>query len=454
VTRQLFEAERKRKLKHTTRINGNEWNGGIMRKLLIFMLAAIFVLTFGCGKSDQAGSEGQSDPDQGSGQKLEADSREGGKPEADTEDIDVDKLDIPDRMKEAIKSGQIPKERVREMLAQMGQGGPDGGGPAALVNVEPVERQSLNSYLVLNGIVEPERKIEIYSRLSAYVKQIVKEEGAFVKTNDVLAMLDDTEIRITYQQTKIQLEQAKLSLEEAEANFNRSKELIKKDLISEQEFQTTEAAFKQRQLDYENRLESSKDLELQLNWTRIRSLSDGYITERLIEVGDRVNANQQVYTIEDFSPLLIRVFVPTSDSIKLKPGMRTDVTTEILEGIIFSGSIKLINPRIDVQSGTVKVTVEVFDETATLKPGMFVEARIVIGKKENVLVIPRKSILYKQNKTYVFVMDRNQVSQREIELGLTEEDHVEVLSGLEQDEVIVTVGVEGLEDGERIEVVR
>jgi membrane fusion protein (multidrug efflux system) len=442
-----------------------------MRKLLIFMLAAIFVLTFGCGKSDQAGSEGQSDPhqmgqqsdkrspDHGSsqkreGQKPEADSREGSKPEADTEDIDVDKLDIPDRMKEAIKSGQIPKERVREMLARMGQGGPGGGGPAALVNVEPVERQSLNSYLVLNGIVEPERTVEIFSRLSAYVKQIVKEEGAFVRENDVLALLDDKEIRISYQQARIQLEQAKLSLEEAEANLNRSQELIKKDLISEQEFQTTEATYKQRQLDYENRQESFKDLELQLNWTRIHSLSDGYITERLVEVGDRVNTNQQVYTIEDFSPLLVRVFVPTSDSIKLKTDMLTEVTTEIIEGTIFQGRVKLINPRVDVQSGTVKVTVEVFDETLMLKPGMFVEAKIVIGKKEDVLVIPRKSILFKQNKTYVFVMDRNQVSQREIVLGLTEEDHVEILSGLERGEVIVTVGVEGLKDGERVEVVR
>jgi membrane fusion protein (multidrug efflux system) len=435
------------------------------------MLAAIFVLTFGCGKSDQAGSEGQSDPhqvgqqsdkrspDHGGSQKREgqkpgSDSREGGKPEADLKDLDVDKLDIPDRMKEAIKSGQIPKEQVREMLARMGQGGPGGSGTAALVNVEPVERKSLNSYLVLNGIVEPERTVEIFSRLSAYVKQIVKEEGAFVRENDVLALLDDKEIRISYQQAKIQLEQAKLSLEEAEANLNRSQELIKKDLISEQEFQTTEAAYKQRQLDYENRQESFKDLELQLNWTRIRSLSEGYITERLIEVGDRVNANQQVYTIEDFSPLLVRVFVPTSDSIKLKTDMLTEVTTEIIKGTIFHGRVKLINPRVDVQSGTVKVTVEVFDETLMLKPGMFVEAKIVIGKKEDVLVIPRKSILFKQNKTYVFVMDRNKVSQREIVLGLTEEDHVEILSGLEQGEVIVTVGVEGLEDGERIEVVR
>ena len=90
-------------------------------------------------------------------------------------------------------------------------------------------------------------------------------------------------------------------------------------MISEQEYQASEALYSQRRLDYENRLENSKDLELQLNWTEIRSLAEGYITERLIEMGDKVNANEQVYTIEDFSPLLIRVYVPSADSIKLNP---------------------------------------------------------------------------------------------------------------------------------------
>ena len=171
-------------------------------------------------------------------------------------------------------------------------------------------------------------------------------------------------------------------------------------------------------------------------------------------MGDRVNANQQVYTIEDFKPLLIRVSVPTSDAIKLKTKMPAEVMTEILKGTLFEGNVKLINPRIDVQTGTVKVTVEVVDESLRLKPGMFVEVRIAIGAKENVLVIPRKAILYKQNKTYVFVMNRMQVSQREVLLGLTEEDYVEVTSGLEQGEVIVIVGVEGLKDGQRVDVVQ
>ncbi|MGD8536610.1 MAG: efflux RND transporter periplasmic adaptor subunit [Candidatus Aminicenantes bacterium] len=429
-----------------------------MRKLSIFILVMLLALAVSCGKSGDNGPDRKANPGTKSqtdrptekrGDRNSPGQKPGTKPQ-NVEDIDVDSLNIPDQLKEAIKSGKIPKDQIPAMLARFQSGGED----AVPVNVEPVQLKNLNSYLVLNGIVEPERKVEIFSRLSAYVKEIVKEEGAYVQENDILVLLDDTEIKISYEQSKIELEQAKLSLEEAEQNYVRNQELKKRDLISEQDFQAQEAQYKQRQLDHQNRMESFKNLQIQLNWTKIRSLSEGYITERLIEVGDRVNANQQVYTIEDFKPLLIRVFVPTSDSIKLKTGMSAEVTTEVIRGALFEGSVKLINPRIDVQTGTVKVTVEVFDDSLRLKPGMFVEARIVIGMKENVLVIPRKAILYKQNLTYVFVMNRNQVSQREITLGLTEEDDVEVVSGLKEGETIVVVGVEGLKDGQRVDVIQ
>ena len=414
-----------------------------MKKLSILVLTVFLALVVGCGKSsDNPNPDSKQSAEKRSGEKRGSDRQGKG-------EIDIDSLDIPDQVKEAIKSGKIPPDKVKEMLKMM-----QGGGDALPVSVAPVQKKDLNSFLVLNGIVEPERKVEIYSRLSAYVKQIVKEEGAYVQENALLALLDDTEIKISFEQASIQLEQAKLSLEEAEQNFNRNKELITRELISEQEFQTQEAVYKQRRLDYQNSQESYKNLELQLNYTKIRSLSEGFITERLIEVGDRVNANEQVYTIEDFKPLLIRVYVPTSDAIKLEPGMLADVMTEVLAGAVFKGNVKLINPRIDNQTGTVKTTIEVFDESFRLKPGMFVEVQIAIGAKENVLVIPRKAILYKQNNTYVFVMNRNQVSQREISLGLTEEDEVEVTSGLAEGDVIVIVGVEGLKDGQRVDVVQ
>jgi RND family efflux transporter MFP subunit len=430
----------------------------IMRKLSVVILILFLTLAVSCKKSGDSGTNRGTKPNENQQAEKAPDKGDtpggpGQKPGAKSQDgkeIDVDKLDIPDHVKEAIKSGRIPKEQIPQILARF-QGG---GGPAVPVSVTPVQLQNLNSYLVLNGIIEPERKVEIYSHLSAYVKKIVKEEGDYVKENDILAELDDKEIIISYNQAKIQLDQAKLNLEEAENNYVRSQELVKRSLVSEQDFQATEALFKQSQLEYQSRMENFNNLQLQLNWTKIRALSEGYITERLIEAGDRVNTNTQVYTIEDFNPLLIRVFVPTSDALKLALGMSAEVTTEVLRGLVFKGDVKLINPRIDVETGTVKVTVEVVDNSLRLQPGMFVEVRIAIGMKENVLVIPRKAILYKQNKSYVFVLNRRQVSQREVVLGLLEEDLVEVTEGLDEDEVIVIVGVEGLKDGQRVDVIQ
>jgi RND family efflux transporter MFP subunit len=385
-----------------------------MRKRTILLLTLIFALTWACGKS------GSGDPAAKAG-----------------------------------ANGQAPAGKP----AGKASPGANGAGSepqleALPVNVETVSRRSLNAYLVLNGIVEPERKVEVFSRLSAYVKQIVKEEGAYVKENDVLAILDDTEIRISHEQARIALEQAKLTLDESEKNLTRSQELFKKELISEQEYQTAAASNMQRRLDYQNREQVSKDLELQLNWTKIRSLAEGFVTERLIEVGGRVTSNQKVYTIEDFKPLLIRVFVPTSDALRLKTGLPADVATEILKGEVFKGTVTLINPRIDVQTGTIKVTVEAYDDTLRLKPGMFVEVRIATGKKDNVLVIPRKAILYKQGKTYVFALKDNLAGQREVTLGLTEEDLAEVASGIAEGDVIVSVGVENLKDGQPVTVLK
>ncbi|MCP5053441.1 MAG: efflux RND transporter periplasmic adaptor subunit [bacterium] len=445
-----------------------------MRKFVVFIMSLVLVLFFTCcGKSGdgngERGTEGhgktegshQADVKQGEkagkgerggrrGKRGNGGQRPGGK---DGKEIDLNSPEIPQRLKDAIKSGRISPERAKQMLARFRGGG---GGDAPSVKVERVARQRINSFLVLNGVVEPERKVQVFSRLPAYVKKILKEEGDFVKRKDVLALLDDTEIRITHKQAELQLQQAKLTLKDEKINYKRSQKLKETDMISEQNFQVAKAAYDRAKLDFQTRTEAFKDLELQLSYTKIKAPSEGYVTERIIEMGSRVNTNQHVYTVEDFSPLLVKVYVPTSDIVNLKTGMETEVFTDVLSGRTFRGNIKLINPRIDVQSGTVKVTVEVFDKSRNLKPGMFVETRILISNNPNALVVPKKSVSYKQDHAFVYVFNRKgrEVSKRTIKTGVSEGDNVEVLDGLEEDERVVTVGVESLKDKMKVNVIR
>lgn len=421
-----------------------------MKKFIVLILCLLLISFLNqCGKKDESphpqAKEEKGEPQQPG--KKDGKAKAGKK----DEEIDIDKLDIPDRMKQAIKSGRISKERVKEILEMR-----KSGANLPAVKVERVQRQKINAFLVLNGVVEPERKVEVYSRLSAYVKNIIKEEGDFVKKDDLLALLDDTEILISHRQAEIQLEQAKLTLTDEETNYYRNQELKNTEMISEKDYQLSQATFNKAKLDYQTKLENFKELELQLSYTKIRSPVEGYVTERLMEVGSRVNANQQVYTVEDFSPLLIRVYVPTADIVNLKTEMDAQVVTDVLKGMVFEGKVKLINPRIDVQSGTVKVTVEVFDNTRKLKPGMFVETRIVVSNKPDALVVPRKSIIYEQNQPYVFIFNFRgmQVSKHSIKTGISEGDFIEVEEGLKEGDRIVTVGVEGLKDEMKVRVVR
>jgi membrane fusion protein (multidrug efflux system) len=424
-----------------------------MKKFFILILCFLLFSFFTqCGKKEESPqspvNEEKGEPQQPGKKNLET---KAGKEEKNDKEIDFDKLDIPDRMKQAIKSGRIPKDRVKQFLEMR-----KSGANLPAVKVERVQRQKINAFLVLNGVVEPERKVEVYSRLSAYVKNILKEEGDFVKKDDILALLDDTEILISYRQAEIQLEQAKLTRNDEETNYQRSEELKKREMISDQDFQLSQATYNKAKLEHQTKLENFKDLELQLSYTKIKSPVEGYVTERLTEVGDRVNANQHVYTVEDFSPLLIRVYVPTADIVNLKPQMEAQLLTDVLKGMVFEGKVKLINPRIDVQSGTVKVTIEVFDNTRKLKPGMFVETRIVVRNKPDALVIPRKSVNYEQNQPYVFTFNFRgmQVSKQAIKTGISEGDYIEVEQGLKEGDRIVTVGVEGLKDQMKVRVVR
>ena len=356
---------------------------------------------------------------------------------------------MPERLKQAIKSGKISEEQARAMMAR---GRQDGDQP--LVRLGRVAKGEIRTHLVLNGTVEPERSVAVYSRLAAYVREVTREEGSFVKKGDILARLDDTEIRISHQQARIQLEQARLTLDEETDIYARNQELKKNELISEMDFQASEARQRQAKLEFENKTENFKNLELQLNYTRLRTPVSGYITERKVEVGDRVTANQHVYTVEDFSPLLIRVFVPAADTARLKPGMTTDVSTDTLAGRVFSGNIKLVNPRIDVQSGTVKVTIQVDDKSLSLKPGMFVEVNIVTRSLKDALVVPRSAVQYQRDNVLAFVYSMGKVSEKQVKVGVVEDDRVEILEGLTEGDTIVVQGAEVLKDGMSVSVIK
>ena len=355
-----------------------------------------------------------------------------------------------------------------------GMPGRGGGGSADGSFEEPVSvkatrvtRRPISRYLLSNTSLESIREVTIYAKVNALIEELVVEEGDRVTKTQLLAKLDDREIRNEHDQARIAVDQARLTLEQAdvksrlsEANYKRSEDLVEQRLISPQEHDQAALANEtdalglrvaQQQRDAAiSRLEAA---QLQLDYTEIRSSIDGIVTERMIDIGDRVNVNEALFTVEDFTPLWARIYLPERELSQIRLGQQAELRMQAFPDETFTSSIKMISPTVDSESGTIKVTLEITRHRNLLRPGMFGTVRIATETRPSALVIPKRAIVRERDEDRVFVVDsENRVQKRAVTIGFREDKEIEISTGLSEGEVVVTVGQEGLNDGYPVSV--
>ncbi|GAB4245210.1 MAG: hypothetical protein Kow00109_21220 [Acidobacteriota bacterium] len=363
---------------------------------------------------------------------------------------------------------ETPAQGQRQGGPQAGAWGPPGAGPggpsaqAVTVRAYRVKQRPISSYIIANTTLEAVREVTVYSRVSANVVELFAEEGDIVRQGQLLCRLEDREIRNELEQAEIAVRQAEVSLEQAqvrarlsEASFQRAKTLFEQGLMSQEEFDqvrlqndTDALALTNAQRQVEAARARLEAAQIQLDYTTVESPINGVVTQRLIDVGDRVNMNEVLFTIQEFPPLWARIYVPERYLPSLRIGEETLVRFDSLPGREFRGRIKLISPTVDANTGTVKVTVELNNTSNVLRPGMFGTVYIATETRPNAVVVPKKAVVRERDQNYVYVINEdNTVTRRQVQLGLAEEDYVEITQGVQAGEAVVTVGVETLNDG-------
>ena len=321
-----------------------------------------------------------------------------------------------------------------------GVGGSSGdrGRAAIPVKAERVTRADMNAYVETYARLVSERQISVLARRTGVVENLVAEEGNRVRKGQLLLRLDQVE-------PDLQLRQTRAALEEAKANYERFAILHAEKMVSQTEYETT-------RLRFENTKIRLEEAELNLTYTRVQAPISGVVTRRMVELGDLVRANQELFVIADLDKLLARIFIPERRMYQVRPGQEATIVVEALPERTFDGGIRMIGPEVIAESGTVKVTLEV-PAHGLLKPGMFATIRIITGSRPQTLVIPKKALVLETDDDDVFVIREGEVRQVSIELGYVEDDRVEVVSGLDEGDQVVTVGHDGLKDGVAVRVV-
>lgn len=318
-------------------------------------------------------------------------------------------------------------------------GGPGGGRPAAAVPVEvtKVERRSISSYIETNGTLEAENEVDLVARITAPVVDLKVEEGMQVDKGQILARLDDSELRA-------RVEISRATLQEAEQVFGRAESLQENQLISPEEYDQVVT-----RLDTA-RAQSESD-RIQLGYTEIRAPFAGLVVTRHIHYAEQVNAGMPLFRISDFNPLLCPIQIPERNIPQVQVGQQAYLTLEAWPGERFPARVLRVRPVVDAATGTVRVTLEV-ETGGRLRPGMFARAFVQTETRSDALVVPKSALSLESIGDTVYVAEGDSASRREVQLGFKEGDSVEVVSGVSEGERIIVVGQDGLSDGTPIQI--
>jgi RND family efflux transporter MFP subunit len=308
------------------------------------------------------------------------------------------------------------------------------------VSVETVKKEKMDEKLSIIGTVNANAEVNFMSEVQGRVVSINFDAGQNVGKGQELVRIDD-ELK------KAQLSSAQANYEKAKKDLDRYTQLLNEKTVNEVQFEQAKLAY----ATSESQFIMAKR---QLSDTKVKSPINGVITTRNVEVGSFLNPGTPIAYIVDVSSLRIKLNVPEHDVFMLRVGDDVDITTDVYPNTTFKGRIKNISPKAD-EAHTYPVEVSLANSQATpLKAGMFARCYFNTVKRGETIVIPRAALVGSARTPQVYVIENEVAKLRSITLGEGAGDRLEVLSGLNEGDTIVTNGQINLQDNAQVKIVK
>ncbi len=300
------------------------------------------------------------------------------------------------------------------------------------VELALVEGRGIAAYYRAASVIEADRLVEIVAKSAGRVRVVNVEEGDWVTEGQILAEMENDRERI-------QLRKAELTVADRKRQLERSERMQAEELISRQEFDDQESAYKMAIAE--------RDLAvITLEDTRLRAAFAGRLTDRKVVAGQQIALATPAFTIGDFSPLRVRVHLPEAVARKVSAGQRVLVSPDVSD-VALEAVVERIAPVVDPVTSTVRLTLLLDGDNEAARVGGFVKVRITTDRHHDALAIPKTALVEEGALRNVFVAEADTVRKVEIQTGLYDETHVEVLEGLFAGDYVVIMGQGGLRTG-------
>jgi RND family efflux transporter MFP subunit len=361
--------------------------------------------------------------------------------------------------------------------------------PAAAIQVStaPVVERSTNRGVEVVGSLEAQDEVTISSQASGNLESISVDLGSPVSRGQVIARIDQRELKLKRDQAEAALHQAEAKLgitrdgkidpqkqpdvrqavaglERARYDLTAAKKLFDAGTISNQQYDVYQKTVEQAEARYQASLENVRNLEgiieekraaldltkKQLADSDIISPLSGVVKEKTASRGEYLQPGKPVVTIVQINPLRLRLEVPETFAASIAKGQVVTLKVDSFADREFKGVIKRINPSMDEKSRSLMAEAEVANPNALLRPGMFARSQIVSNSKTIALMVPEKAVVSLAGVTKIFILEGSVAVERIVKLGARDGSLVEILEGIKPGERVITSNAEQLHDGSAV----
>jgi membrane fusion protein, multidrug efflux system len=305
---------------------------------------------------------------------------------------------------------------------------PASAGPPPGLPVEAVEATvaSASRELSAVGTLQSNESVVIATEIAGRLIEIGFTEGQKAGKGQVLLRLDPSVLAA-------ERDRARASLVLSEANIKRAEVLLKDQAIAERE---RDEAYAQWQLDEAN----LRLAEAQLAKTVIRAPFAGVLGLRRVSVGGYLRPGDVIVTLDDTDPIKVDFRVPEQFADMLKIGQNVELNVDAVAGGTFAGKVYAIDPQVDVNGRSLLLRARVANPKGVLRPGMFARVKLVLEERPDALMIPEQALVPEGVQQLVYKVVDGMVEAVPVEIGLRRKGQVEILSGLQSGDMVITAG--------------
>lgn len=316
--------------------------------------------------------------------------------------------------------------------------------PVEGVTITTVQPSEVEDYFETSGTVKAKTISTVAGRVMGTVTSLKVKEGDRVRAGQVLMTIDDRDSAQRVAAAEKALEAAKQQRALADITFQRYKKLFDGKAVSQQEIDQIETQKKVADIEYERVRAMLAETQISHSFSRITAPTSGIVTEKKIEFGSMAVPGTPLLVVEDTSSYQIEAPVDEGLSGKLRAGMPVEIVIDSL-GQRMPGKITGIVPLVDAMSRTFIAKVGVAGPS--LRTGVYAKVRIPVGEKQAILV-PENALVEKGQLTGVYAVDsQGVIAYRLVRPGRKYNGSVEVLSGINPGDRIITEGVQRAVDG-------